>query len=175
MKKLILYIASSLNGKIARLDGSVEWLENIPNPEKTDHGYFEFYKSIDTTLQGYNTYKQILDWGIDFPYKGTKNFVLTSKQDLSPTKDIEFINHDHIEFVKNLKSQQGKDIWLIGGGKTNTILFNAGLIDEIKLYIMPIVIPEGISIFESIPVEKHLKLLASKTYSTGAVELHYQL
>lgn len=77
MRKVKLYIACSLNGKIAAKDGSVNWLETIPNPDKTDYGYLEFQKTIDTTIQGYSTYKQIIDWGIDFPYKETKNFVFT--------------------------------------------------------------------------------------------------
>ncbi|PLX03162.1 MAG: dihydrofolate reductase, partial [Marinilabiliales bacterium] len=58
----------SLNGKIAKKDGSVGWLDNIPNPEKSDFGYKEFYDSVDTTIQGNSTYKQIISWGIDFPY-----------------------------------------------------------------------------------------------------------
>jgi len=80
VRKIKLYIATSLNGKIASSDGNVDWLESIPNPEKTDYGYKAFYDSIDTTIQGYNTYNQILNWDIDFPYKGKKNYVLTKKK-----------------------------------------------------------------------------------------------
>lgn len=79
MRKIILYIATSVNGYIAKSDGSVDWLESIPNPNKDDYGCPKFYSSIDTTILGYNTYKQIINWDIEFPYKEKTNYVLTRK------------------------------------------------------------------------------------------------
>ncbi|NNC71002.1 MAG: dihydrofolate reductase [Flavobacteriaceae bacterium] len=175
MRKIKLYIAISLNGKIARTDGSVDWLESMPNPDQTDHGFGKFYSSIDTTLQGYNTYKVLLDRGIEIPSKDKINFVLTRKQHVTNTKFITFITEKHLHFVEDLKEKEGKDIWLIGGGQVNTMLFNANLIDEMRVFVMPIIIPEGISLFESIPKESRLKLIGSKTYSSGAVELNYKI
>ena len=67
----------SLNGKIARPDGSVDWLDSIPNPEKIDYGYGQFIESIDTTLMGNKTYNQLIGWGIDFPYPDKQNFVFS--------------------------------------------------------------------------------------------------
>ena len=174
MKKIILYIAASLNGKIARNDGSVDWLESIPNPEKTDHGYSAFYDSIDTTIMGSKTYQQIIDWDIPFPYPDKTNYVITRKR-LKNTKQVEFITENHLDYIHNLKKQSGKDIWLIGGGQINTFLFNASLIDEIRLFIMPLVIEDGIELFESMPQQKYLELLETKNYSTGAVELRYKI
>lgn len=175
MRKIKLYIATSLNGKIADSEGNVHWLESIPNPEKTDYGYTEFYASIDTTIQGYGTYKQIIDWDIEFPYRDKKNYVLTRKQGLENTEHAEFISGNHISFIKQLKRQAGKDIWLIGGGQVNTLLLNAKLIDEIQVFVMPIIIPEGIELFENLPNETQVKLIESTSYSTGAVELTYEL
>ena len=119
MRKIKLYIATSLNGKIAKPDGSVDWLEAIPKPDNSDYGYSEFYDTVDTTLQGHNTYKKIQSWGIQFPYKGKKNYVLTTDTTLKRNDDVEFISDDHVNFVKGLKEENGGDIWLIGGGKTN--------------------------------------------------------
>lgn len=90
MRKIKLYIAISLNGKIAKADGNVDWLESIPNPEKTDYGYQEFYDTIDTTIQGFSTYDQIMSWGIDFPYKGKKNYVITWNKAHQNTEDVFF-------------------------------------------------------------------------------------
>ncbi len=73
MKKVKLYIAMSLNGKIADRNGSVEWLEKLPNPENEDYGYVEFTETVDTTIMGNSTYQQIISWGIEFPYPNTKN------------------------------------------------------------------------------------------------------
>lgn len=175
MRKIKLYIAISLNGKIAKSDGSVDWLEQIPNPDKTDYGYADFYKSIDTTIQGYNTYEQIIKWGIDFPYVGKKNYVLTRRKGLKNTEHVEFISENQIEFIKTLKEQDGGDIWLIGGGRINTLLLNHQLIDELIVFVMPIIIPSGIELFGALPNETALKLIASKSYTSGAIEMKYAI
>ncbi len=175
MRKIKLYIAVSLNGKIAKTDGSVDWLESIPNPEKIDHGFAEFYKSIDTTIQGYKTYELILNRGIEIPSVDKKNYVITRKQHLSNTKHVEFITEDHIDFIKQLKNQEGKDIWLMGGGQINTLFFNENLIDEMQVFVIPIVISDGIELFELTPNERMFNLIEAKSYSTGAVELKYKI
>jgi dihydrofolate reductase len=175
LRKVKLYIAISLNGKIAKSDGSVDWLESIRNPEKTDHGYSDFYKTIDTTIQGYNTYSQILGWGIDFPYADKKNYVFTRKQGIEKTEYVEFISENHIDFIKQLKKEDGKDIWIVGGGQLNTMFLNENLVDEIQVFVMPIVLTDGIELFESLPKETKLKLVETKPYSTGAVELKYNV
>ncbi len=173
MRKLILYIAASVNGKIARKDGAVDWLEAIPNPEQSDYGYNDFYNSIDATIMGYNTYAQIMSWDIAFPYSGKQNFVLTRKPDLPPSADVDFVTGNQVQFIKALKEQPGNDIWLIGGGHVNTTLFNAGLIDEIQLFVMPVILPDGIELFEAVPQEALLHLEETKSYSSGAVFLKY--
>ena len=175
MRKIKLYIATSLNGKIAKPDGSVDWLESIPNLDGTDHGYSKFYKSIDTTIQGYKTYELILNRGIEIPSADKKNYVITRKQHLANTEHVEFIKENHIDFIKRLKKQEGKDIWLIGGGQINTLLFNENLIDEMQIFVMPIVILDGIELFELAPNERMFKLIETKSYSTGAVELKYKI
>jgi len=175
MRKIKLFIAISLNGKIADSTGNVYWLDSIPNPNNIDHGYAEFYKSIDTTIQGNNTYNQIMSWGIEFPYSDKKNYVLTHKKGLENTENVEFISENHISVIKQIKNQKGKDIWLIGGGQINTMLLNENLIDEIQIFTMPIIISNGIELFENLPKETHLKLIKTKLYSTGAVELKYKV
>lgn len=68
MRKIILSLAISLDGYIAKPDGDVEWLKKVPNPDKIDYGFSEFYKTIDTTIMGNNTYKEILGFNIPFPF-----------------------------------------------------------------------------------------------------------
>jgi len=173
MRKLKLYIASSLNHKIAKKDGSIDWLNSIPNPDKLDYGYSEFYDSIDTTIMGFKTYKQIIDWGIDFPYPTKQNYVFTKNASRKNTRFVDFVSSNHIQFLHELKQQQGKDIWLIGGSQINSLLLNHNLIDEIRLFIMPIVLTDGIDVFDSVDVDKQLTLTQTKEYSSGVIELIY--
>ena len=175
MRKIKLYIAVSLNGKIAGTDGNVEWLENIPNPEKTDYGYYEFYNQVDTTIMGNATYNQLIGWGIEFPYKGRKNYVITRKKDVVNTEYVEFVTGNHAEFIKNLKEKEGGVIWLIGGSQVNTLVINAGLLDEIIIFVMPIIISGGIELFDAFPKETKLELLGTKSYSSGVVEINYKV
>ena len=164
----------SLNGKIAAKDGGVDWLEAVPNPDKLDYGYQEFYDSIDTSIQGNATYQQIIRWDIEFPYKGIKNFVLTRNPNLEHTEHVEFVSAKHIQFIRQLKRYEGKDIWLIGGGQINTLLLKAGLIDEIGVFLMPIIIPDGIGLFEALPPQTQLELMDTKSFPTGVIELKYR-
>jgi len=173
MKKLKLYIACSLDGKIAKPDGDVRWLEELPNPDKTDHGYTQFLSGVDTTLMGYKTYEVVLGLGIDFPYKEQKNYVF-SRRARDPQPFVEFVSGDIVSFTARLKEQEGKDIWLIGGGEINTLLLDAGLIDEIQVFIMPIVIGDGVPLFGAFPDETTFRVLEIKSFSTGAVMIRYE-
>ena len=173
MRKVKLYIAISLNGKIARNDGSVNWLHEVPNPDRSDYGYQDFYDSIGITLQGYTTYKQILDWGIEFPYAGKKNYVFTRKQDLEDTEHVEFMCGDPASFVKGLKEQEGQDIWLIGGAQICTLLVREDLVDELIIFVMPLVLSSGMDLFDTLPADVPLKLQKTKPYPGGVIELHY--
>ena len=175
MRKIKLYIAASLNGKIAEKDGSVDWLYVKDNDEEIDYGYEKFYESIDTTIQGSSTYKQVESWGIDFPYPDKRNYVITRNKQLKDNQNVVFISENHIEFIKKLKTKPGKNIWLIGGGKINTMLLNEGLIDELQLFCMPIILSDGIDLFEEIPNRTDLKLIETKTHDTGAIEMKYQI
>ncbi len=175
MRKIKLYIAISLNGKIAAKDGSVDWLETIPRPEDSDYGYTDFYSSVDTTIQGYNTYRQIIGWGIEFPYKEKKNYVLTKRENIKNAEFVEFINKEPVDFIKKLKEEKGSDIWLIGGGKANTLILNAGLLDEIHVFVMPIILSGGIDLFDAFPKETHLRLFETVTFESGAIGLKYKV
>lgn len=175
MRKVILYFACSLNGKIAKSDGSVDWLNQIPNPEKTDFGYSDFYHSLEITIQGNKTYKQIESWGIDFPYKKTTNYVFTRKKGAQNNKNVQFISEDHAGFVRELKKQSGKDIWLVGGSELNAFFLKENLIDEIRVFIMPVILENGIDFTSALPEDVSLYHKKVKNYTNGVVEITYSL
>ncbi len=174
MRKIKLYIAVSLDGKIAKPDGSVNWLHELPVPEGEDYGYSSLMESVDTTLMGHSTYKQIIGFDIPFPYQDKTNYVF-SRSPQPEAEFVEFVSENVEGFVQKLKEQEGKDIWLIGGGQLNTTLFNADLVDEILIYVMPIVLGEGISLFGDFPKEKVLKLEETKSYSSSVVMMRYTM
>jgi len=173
MRKIVLYIASSLDGYIARRNGGVDWLDNF-NDTGEDYGYYKFYDSIDVTLMGNKTYKTSMSLG-DFPYKVKKNYVFT-KQNILPQADyVEFINNNIVSFSKELKTQKGKDIWLIGGTQINELFFNNEIIDELILTVMPVTLGNGIPLFTKNVKQLKFKLNKNKSYAKGVVQLHYSI
>lgn len=175
MRKLIGYIATSANGFIADENGSVEWLENLPVEEGDDYGYAEFLETVDTTIQGYSTYEQLIGWDIEFPYKEKVNYVVTRKSNPTDNGFVTFLGEDFLKKIEELKKEDGNAIWLVGGGKLNASCMNAGLIDELIVFHMPIFLPAGIPLFDGLDRNVQLPAPEVKTYPSGAVELKYNL
>ena len=170
MRKLILYIATSLDGFIADQNHSLDWLEKFPHPEGEDYGYADLMGRIDTTLMGRETFRFLENFQGPFPYPDTKNYVFS--QSLKSTElPIEIIREDVAAFVKRLKTEPDKDIWLIGGGKLNATLANAGLIDEILLTQIPVFLGQGIPVFNGLEQVLGLPNREWKRYKEGVQQL----
>lgn len=174
MRKIKLYIAISLDGYIAKSNGSIDWLDAVPNPDKSDYGYYSFYDSIDTTLMGNATYQQVRSFDIPFPYPDKTNFVF-SQTPQKDNSDVKFVYENVLKFVEDLKSQKGSDIWLIGGGSLNAFFLKHDLIDEMIVSIMPIILGSGIPLFASKDVEIPLNLKEVLSFESGVVQLVYQM
>jgi len=173
MRKIILYIATSLDGKIADKNGDVSWLNVIPNPEKSDYGYRDFLASIDTTIMGNTTYKQVLGFGVGNPYKGKTNFVITNDRLLKKDEHVQYISENVVQFIRNLKEQNGKPIWCVGGSQLNALLLDHGLLDELRIFIMPIILGKGIPLTSELKKYTELELVDSKKFLSGVMELKY--
>lgn len=175
MRKITLFSAMSLDGYVARPDGNIDWLIGFPNPEKLDYGYADFLAGIDTTLMGNKTYQQILTFDMPFPYPDKKNYVFTRSDGYADTTFVQFVSQDIAGFVYNLKRQPGGNIWLIGGGEVNGSMLEHDLIDELYLHIIPVVLGEGIPLFDArVSFEKKFKLTRTKTYYNSILELLYE-
>jgi dihydrofolate reductase len=171
VRKIKLFIASSLDGYIAREDGSIDWLYT-----DGDYGYTQFYNSVDTIIMGRRTYDKVLDFGVEYPYKDKKNYVFTQKSSgrrREKDQNVQFIA-DVIEFVKELIQSPGKDIWLVGGADIISIFLNAEMLDEIILSIHPILLGKGIPLFKNLQRQLNLKLVKSIPYENGLMQLHYK-
>ena len=167
-RKVILYVAVSLDGYIARDDGSIDWLAG----EDTDPNHQTFYQQIDTTLMGRKTYEQIRSFPGEFPYRKTINYVFSREKQQS-NEFVQFINDNVEEFVKRLKEEDGKDIWLIGGAQLNTTLLNVHLIDQMIVTIAPIILGKGIPLFTSQAIEQKLNYSDTQILSDGYVQIKY--
>ncbi len=174
MRKIILFIAMSLDGYIADCQGSVEWLKGQGNDSENIDTYSEFIKDIDTILMGRNTYNQVVtELSPDaWIYGDFLTYVFTHKQIVS-TKNIRFTEESPVDLVKKLKKQDGKNIWICGGANLVNQLKRAGLIDKYYISIIPTLLGKGIQLFGESEEEQKLFLKKTKNYN-GIVELIYE-
>jgi dihydrofolate reductase len=171
-----LYIATSIDGFIARKDGSLDWLEDFPNPDKLDYGYLDFLENIDTIVMGRNTYEAILSFGMDWPYADSKSYVISSKEDFKiETENTYLINTLTKELINQIRTESKKNIWIVGGGKLISSFLNHRAIDELILTIIPTILGDGIPLFPNKPLETQFTLKETQTYKTGVVSLNYLL
>ena len=171
-KNIILYIATSLDGFIARKDGSVDWLSPYEKGQE-DYGYNEFFKKIGTVIMGNATYKQVLTFG-DFPYRGKDCFVFTRNKDKHKDENVTFVSESAKDFISQLNSGDNKNIWLVGGASIVDEFLKSDLIDEFIITIIPILLGDGIPLFKGGSNEKKLKLIDAKTFDSGLVQLRYK-
>ena len=172
MRNLVLYITASLDGYIADENGGVGWLTGDPS---TDYGYAEFLEGVDTLVMGSSTYltSLALDGGTD-GFEGRGVFVYTSGDDLPPRAGVTFVRKPAPPHVAELKGQDGADIWLLGGGRFATNMLAAGLIDELRIFVQPIVLGGGTPLWRCLGIPVALELLEARTWPGGLVELRYR-
>lgn len=176
MRNVKLFIAVSIDGYIAKPDGNIDWLEDPSRSEKnkSDYGYEEFYTPIDSTLMGYKTYQEIIGFGIPFPYPDKQNFVFSKNHKKEGNYPVEFIHSNVVDFVDRLKKNEGKDIWLIGGGQINGILLNANLIDMMIVSIVPVVLGGGIPLFGSDTQMKRFTIHKVQEFGGSLIQTTYK-
>ncbi len=166
MAKIQVYIATSLDGFIASKDGSVDWL-----PQVAESGYDVFYKSIDTVIMGKTTYDQILTFG-KYPYKDKKSFVF-SRTGQTKDENTKFVS-DVDRFVNDGFPGAGPNIWLVGGAKIIASFLKQSAVDEIIITKIPIILGNGIPLFQNLKEKTKLGLIKTQKYDQ-LVELHYKV
>ncbi|GEK29869.1 MAG: dihydrofolate reductase family protein [Kurthia sp.] len=161
MRKVILYIATSVDGYIAKEDGSISWLEDVEMTE-ADTSYEQFYDSVDTVIMGRTTYDQITtELSLDmYPYEDATSYIMTSRE-ADKRENCHFVAGSIIELVKKLKAEAGSNIWIIGGNGVIQALVEANLIDEYQITLIPIILGKGIPLFNE--MEEPVKLKASSS------------
>ena len=173
MRKVTFGVANSLDNYIARKDGAVDWLLS---GEEALAELTEFWQTIDTVVMGRKTYEPVLKSGKPFPTEsGVKNYLLSRTLKESSDKNVEPIQEDAVEFIRKLKNQEGKDIFILGGGLLAKPLFEANLIDEVVVNIHPVLLGSGIPLFYEMSQQIDLELIECKTYKTGCVSIKYRV
>lgn len=177
MKKLILYIACSLDGYIATPEHSVEWLERLENPDGNDYGYKAFMERIDTVIMGRKTYEVVQNMGVEWPYKECESLVISREKNLEiSTPNTRLLQGDLFEALEKIKNVWSeKHIWLIGGGLTARSLLEYQCVDEVMLFTAPIILGEGIRLFPPSKKITKLKLLEQWAYPSGMLYAHYEI
>lgn len=163
--KVILYIACSLDGFIAGKNNEIDWLFS-----DQDYGYKAFYESIGTVIMGRKTYRLTLSFPA-FSYPDKTCYVLSNTKS-GQNKDVQFTNNAK-DLIEKLKKKEKKDIWLAGGGLLIREFLEQDLIDELRIFIHPLILGEGIPLFHPCP-KTQLELINTQKYSSGLVELHYR-
>ncbi len=174
--KCSVYIATSVDGFIAKSDGNIDWLHNPEyNIEGEGFGFFEFIESVSALIMGRNTYEKVLSFG-EWPY--TKPvFVLTSKTRTVPKhlkNKVHFISGEPSDIIFKLRDE-GFQHFYIDGGKTIQEFLRYGLISQLIITKIPILLGEGISLFGPLNKELKLKLISSQNYENGFVKSTYEV
>jgi dihydrofolate reductase len=171
MRKVTFGVANSLDNYIARKDHAVDWLLW---GEEAASVMAEYWKTIDTVVMGRKTYEVALRAGTT-SYPGVMTYVFSRTMAESRGEAVQIISQDAVEFVRKLKSQEGKGICVMGGGELARPLFEADLIDEVGLNIHPVLLGSGIPLFLPLGRQVDLQLLECRPFKNGCVFVMYRV
>jgi dihydrofolate reductase len=169
MRKVILNLALSLDSLIEGPNGEYDWCFT-----DQDYGLTDFFKRIDTIFFGRKSYELVLQ-NNDHYFDSKKWYVFSTTLHEVKNKNATLINKDVAEAVDKIKNEPGKDIWLFGGASLVTTFINEGLVDQLELAVHPIILGSGKPLFQNISKRIQLQLTNSKTYSSGLVQLFYDV
>jgi len=180
--RITIHMVASLDGFIARKDGSVDWLETsdeFAGGDTLDPKFVEtFLKMIDCYVMGSRTYETALNFeakGFGWAYGGKPTFVLTSRELPRTRNTVEFYSGDLAQFVNEHLRPRFRSIWFVGGGAVSGECLRLGLADEVRYSILPILVGDGILFFEKLDRDIPLHLTEVKAYKSGMVALRYEV
>ena len=171
MIHVVYYVASSVDGFIAPEDGSLDWLSPFSSSGE-DHGYTDFYASIDALVVGARTYEQMLDFG-EWPHQDRPVTVMSSRPLPVAGGSITISALDPNAVVEELASRGHRRIWLVGGGTLASSFAEANLIDEYIISYVPVLLGSGIGLLGGRGDMRALKLVQARTVEDGIVQCRY--
>ncbi|MFD1141043.1 dihydrofolate reductase family protein [Larkinella insperata] len=179
MRKLIYDVAASFDGYIAHSDGSIDGFQTEGEFVTDFLGRIQTYGAV---LMGRKTY----EWGYAFGLqKGQPaytqvnpelvNYIFSTSISFEPNDLIQVVSEGEEAFIRQRKAEDGKPLWLCGGGELAGKLLDAHLIDELVVKLNPVVLGEGVRLFGSSQTKAALELIDSKTYDNGLMLMRYQI
>lgn len=171
MRKVVVYIAASVDGFIAGKNGDMTFLDPVQQAGE-DYGYVDFIHSVDTVVMGRKTYDWVMGQVPEFPHADKETFIITHHRQPSQGK-VRFHTGPLKELVQTLKTQSGGNIFVDGGAEIVNQLLKEGLVDELILSVIPVLLGDGVRLFHSGLPEQALRLVSSKAYEKGLVQLHF--
>jgi len=187
MRELKYYVACSVDGFIARSNGSFDYFltegqhladlftsfpETVPTHMRQALQVDAENRCFDTVLMGRRTYEVGSDAGFTSPYGHLRQCLFSRTMRESPDPNVELVSSDPLSFVRQLKQETGKDIWLCGGAELATVLFSE--IDELILKVNPVVLGNGIPLFSAAVEPESLSLVSSMIYPNGFILTRYR-
>jgi dihydrofolate reductase len=172
MRRIIAYLAISADGFIARTDGDVGWLEREDPADR--YGMPAFLRSIDTIVIGRVTWEvgQKLGGAL---VDGKRNIILSRTLPFHAAPGATIENVEVADLARRLRSEKGKNVWVMGGAQIFGAFLDAGELDDIILHVIPVLIGEGIPLLNPARRQTELKLKSSRRFANGVVRLHYQI
>lgn len=172
-RKLVLYIAMSVDGYIADVQDGLSFLHAVEKAGE-DYGYNQFVSTVDTVIMGRKTYDSVLAMGYDYPHPEKDSYIIT-RTARPANGNVKFYTGDINELVNRLKAQPGKNIYCDGGAEIANLLMQGGHIDEFVISVIPVLLGGGVSLFRNGRPQAKLQLQGSVSYDTGLVQLHYKV
>ena len=169
MARIVYYVAASLDGFIADSAGGVGWL---PGGDADDFGYAEFYAGVEAVVMGRRTYDQVLSFG-DWPYPGKPAYVFTHSAPAAGPPEVRFVQASAPDFARDIAEGYSGTMWLVGGGGLADQFRQAGLIDEYQVFVIPIVLGQGVPLFGGQGSPTLLELEAARPHADGVAQLRY--
>jgi dihydrofolate reductase len=171
-RKVILYIATSLDGYITQPNDDLSFL-SIVEQEGQDYGYADFIKTVDTVIVGRKTYDKVISMGFDFPHADKDAYIITRTPKPS-IGSVKFYTDDLKSLIDKLKSENGKNIFCDGGAEIVNELLKNDLIDEFIISVIPILVGNGTKLYKDGRPEQKLELVSVKSFDKGLTQLHYK-
>ena len=188
MPQITLYIAASLDGYIADAGGGVGWLPSGDGGD--DYGYAGFYAGVDAIAMGRRTYEQVRGFGVPWPYAGKPAYVFTNRPPDDDSREpdggggdvdgrppeVAFIRSDAAAFVRNIAGRHAGAVWLVGGANLAEQFLVAGLIDEYRVFVIPVILGRGVPLFAGDGGAPYtaLRLVETQAFADGVVMLRYR-